>query len=314
MGKYLRKDLIEGIDGITSQIIPKRYDKQEYEEGDHERVDIGVELKEWLEAYLREKDLQTGPVNITEIKGSVHRYVIEIKDEPNSFLITIHDPMGGHPKPAESITGVDYGVEYPVTENQDRFILVQTKRRDSTHGVPPKQFFAMGGVYMFGQYLMRSGKPWGERFEEGVDYTNNFDNPHNEFLFVKYAENSLYVPLSGVLNTHEFESGMNTLISKTSRGKPVDVEIKNENVNEQFFDSSSAKERFFPSFGDFQGALTKGDIGLKHSETIRKTERKATMFASLADILNRPNIVLFEVENDAFEDVSDRLTRYEGRY
>ncbi|UWG50715.1 hypothetical protein AArcCO_1408 [Halalkaliarchaeum sp. AArc-CO] len=311
MENYLRNDLIEGIDGITSQIIPKRYDKQEYEEGDHERVDIGVELKQWLEVYLREKDLQTGPVNVTEVEGSVHRYVLEVEDEPNSFLITIHDPMGGHPKPAESITGVDYGVEYPVTENQDRFILVQTKRRDSTHGVPPKQFFAMGGVYMFGHYLMRGGKSWGDRFKEGVDYTNNFDNPHNEFLFIKYAEEPLYVPLSSVLNTHEFKSGMNTLISRIPMTKPMDVRIENENVNEQFLDSTSSKEPVFPSFGDFQTALTAGEIGLRHSETARKTERKATMFASLADLLNRPNIVLFEIENNVFEEVSDRIKNTE---
>ena len=307
MEHYLRNNLIQGIDEITGEIIPEQYDKREYEEGDHERVDIGVELKKWLEAYLREQDLQTGPVNISEVGGSVHRYVLEVESEPNSFLIAIHDPMGGHPKPAESITGVDYGVEYPVSDNQDRFILIQTKRRDSSHGVPPKQFFAMGGVYMFGQYLMSSGKSWGDRFEEGVDYTNNFQNPHNEFLFVKYAEDSLYVPLSGVLNTHEFKSGMNTLIRSISRTKPVGVKIENNDVNEQFLDSTSAKEPVFPSFVDFQSALTAGDIGLKHSNTARKTERKATMFASLADILNRPNIALFEIENDAFQEVSNRL-------
>lgn len=308
MSEYPRNVLIEGIDHIAGQIIPERYNKPEYQEGDHERVDIGVEVRNWLEEYIAEMNMETGPVTVQEVSGAVGRFVIEIEGDENSFIIAVHDPMGGHPKPAESITGADYIVEYPVSKDYDRFILVQTKRLDSTHGVPPKQFFAMGGVYMFGHYLMEGVKRWADRFEEGVDYTNAFDNPHNEFLFIKYAGRNFYVPVSAVLNTHAFFTG-DTVIGNVGPGNPPRrLEILRKDVLERFADAAEAKEPFYTSFDRFRTALNDGDIGLKHAVSTVKARNKADSFAHLSTMLNRPNIVLFEAENDIFEDLSRHLT------
>jgi hypothetical protein len=306
-GNLGRETLIEGIDTIAGQVIPEKYNESEYQEGDHERVDIGVEVKDWLEEYLTEMDMQTGPVKTGETSGSVRRFVIEIEGGENSFIIAIHDPMGGHPKPAESITGADYIVEYPISSENDRFILVQTKRPNSSHGVPPKQFFAMGGVYMFGHYLTDQVKRWSDRFEEGIDYTNAFDNPHNEFMFIKYAGKDLYVPLSGVLNTHEFRTG-ETIFGHFKSGKtPTELVMIQHITKEQFADGKEAKEPFYNSFNQFYSALNDGEIGLKHGVDTNKARNKADSFARLADILGRPNITLFEATDDIFRDLSDYL-------
>jgi hypothetical protein len=303
-----RKELINGLDTLVGEVIPNKFNQDEYNLGDNERVDIGVEMKEWLRNYILEREYETGEVETNQISDDLRRYVLKIKASDRSFIIAIHDPMGKppNPLPTESATGGDYIVEYPVKNNKDRFVLVQTKRSESGHSVPPKQLFAMGGVYMFGQYLTEELVRWSDRFVDTAEYASKADNLHNEFMFVKYAEDELYVPISSALSTHDFRT-TSTRIDQTDDNESGEGNYKISNdLKQTFVNEEEAREPFYDSFDAFQSAVNDGDIGLKHEATDNKLKNKLDSFAHLADILNRPNIALLEVEGDMFE----RLYQY----
>jgi len=287
----IRFAVISSIEKILSQIFP------DYLKG--ERKSLQEEVYEWARSFAKERNLR---VEIRERHEPVRRSTITMRGE-RSFVIVIHDPLGP-PRgiPAESITGADYAVEFPIAAGLDKFILVQLKR--TKYGMSPKQYFGMGAFYMYAHYLGRK-LAWKDRFLSGAEYVTKGKKPHEEFLFVKVIEKDTYIPLSSVLRTFKSQSYSFISTINSSSPKTGDAKYEERATYVDFSNMLQHLNEYYIGLPEFMRAANTCQIGFSHLSTAAVIRRKMDGLFLLSEILLRPNIAVIEVTNHLFQQISN---------
>lgn len=280
----IRFAIILSIEEILSQVFP------DYLRG--ERKSLREEVRRWAENFATERDLQ---VEVREKREPVRRNVITMRGK-RFFVIAIHDPLG-LPKliPAESVTGADYAIEFPVACKLDKFILIQLKR--TSYGMPPKQYFGMGTFYMYAHYLGGEWF-WNNRFRSGAEYVTKRKKPHKEFLFVKIIEEDMYIPLSSVLRTFKSRSyNFTSRISSSQKKKTCDAFYKEKATYVDFFNMRQHLNKYYIGLSEFMKAANTCQIGFSHPRTAVAIRQKIDSLFFLSEMLLRPNIAVIETTN-----------------
>jgi hypothetical protein len=291
----VRKSLIQQIDeGITSWTPEELVGERSY------FFDAIVGL---LEEWGNEFSDRPHEIDTHECDDPI-RSLITLKGDP-SYVITIHDPMQVRKGSAETITGVDYSVQHPTRDGQEKFLFVQAKQED--YPVKPKQYFAMGGFYMYLQYIINRNW-WQTRLREQGEYVTKREEPHQEPFFVSIhydPNNSYYLPLSSVLRTY----GPSTyLVNYPYKDRDEFWVTKHTGTFAEFSDPDQHIVTSFSSFDEFYSAAERCDIGLTHSSETSVTERKMDGVMFLADTLTRPNVNIIEIGPDELGDYVESLT------
>lgn len=286
-----RLAIVSDIETILSRAFPTKLQG--------ERIEIREEIKQWSTEFARKRNLKP---NFVEKEEPVRRTIVTIGKR---YIIAVHDPMGP-PRglSAESITGADYAVEFPINSAEDKFLLVQLKEK--SYGMHPKQYFGMGAAYMFMQYIGWEWT-WFNRLRTGAEYVTKRKRPHNEFLFVKIIGDEIYVPLSSVLRT--FESSSYKLDVNLTSSQPKSGEAKYEQTAKyvEFADIKQHLSEYLVGLTEFMGAATKCSIGLVHERKPGRIRSKANFLFFLSELSSRPNVMLIETKETTFNELMGLL-------
>ncbi len=272
--------MIGNIETILSRAFPS--------ELKGERISICEEIKRWSKEFAREKNMK---IDIDQRTEPVARTTVNLSGK-KSYIIAVHDPMGVTKGiPAESITGADYAVEFPINSMQDKLLFVQLKRE--SYGMPPKQYFGMGAAYMFMQYLGLEWS-WFDRFRTGAKYVTKRQKPHNEFLFVKIIGGDMYIPLSSILRTFDSENYKLGVNLASSPPKSGNAKYKETAKYVEFTDMKQHLSEYFVGLTEFIKAANNCSIGLVHTSDPIWIRRKIDTLFFLSQLLSRPNVVVVE--------------------
>lgn len=252
-----------------------------------ERRDLADEIGEWARSFARKKDFKYGKSEGTE----PYRKKSIILENKRKYVIAINDPFGEPPYriPAESATGIDYGVEFPVNKNQDKLIFVQLKSENKV--LPPKQYFSMGSLYGYVLYLAGIN-PWKQRFNTGAKYVTKRKECHREFLFLKIYENNTCIPMSSIFRMYESTSGKMKI---NLQPNPKDGEVREEekSILTNFQDLDQHLSEFFLSRKKFIKKVKECDLGIKHTADLSK--KKSDVLYDMALFTGRPNVLIHEL-------------------
>lgn len=275
-----RLAVIRNIETILSRAFPR--------ELKGERISIREEITRWSEEFAGERNVE---IDISEQTEPVARTTVIVSGR-RPYIIAVHDPMGLPRRlPAESITGADYAVEFPINSMQDKLLFVQLKRE--SYGMPPKQYFGVGAAYMFMQYLGLEWL-WFDRFRTGAEYVTKRRRPHNEFFFVKIIENDVYIPLSSILRTFNSKRYKLSVNLASNPPKSGDAEYEQTAKYVEFSDMRQHLSEYYVSLTEFMNAANNCSIGVVHTSDPTQISRKVDVFFSLSQLLSRPNVVVIE--------------------
>lgn len=267
-----------------------------------EREQFFGTILEWLEEWAADQVDQSVELDTHECSDP-RRYLITLHGE-SEHVISIHDPMGGGVGGAESVTGADYSVQYPTSDDKETFLFVQAKRDD--YPVKPKQYFAFGGLYMFLQYIVNDNW-WRTRLEQEGEYVTKREEPHQEpfFVSVYFDDKEVYAPLSSILRT--FKKSTYRVDNQLTADDRLWVD-KHTGRLVEFSDREQHLAPYFRSFDCFFLAAEMDLIGLTHPDEVSVTERKMEGVMYLADALMRPNVNIIEVDPGEIGRYVDVLT------
>lgn len=282
--------MVSGIEDALSRTFP--------EDARGERKSLMEEIRKWAEGFAEEAD-----ANLSESEEEHHVEVFQ-KDYPvrrtvltlrgrRTYTIVIHDPVrGGGGLPAESISGADYALEFPVSYGSDKLLVVQLKRRD--YGMKPKQYFGMGAFYMYALYLqgLQGQWMWGERFRSGAEYVTRRKNPlHSEFLFVKIVEDDMYIPLSSILRTFCSRGTMKAVPDPPDTQR---VQSSEQGTLAELSDVSQHLSTPYYGLYSFMEAAESCSIGIIHPSSRATIERKSGTLFAVSAMLMQPNVLIIE--------------------
>lgn len=290
----VRWSLVSEIDEKIQSWSPNNLD------GERERFFNTV--LEWLKNWVGEQWWNSMELETYEFDDPL-RYLITLQGE-RGYVIAIHDPMQGGIGSAESVTGADYSVQFPISDDKERFLFVQAKRNN--YPVKPKQYFAFGGFYMFLQYIVNDNL-WRSRLQQEGEYVTKREVSHQEPFFVSiYFDNEeVYIPLSSILRT--FEKSTYHVDNQLTAKARLWVD-KHTGTFAEFSNFDQHLGPYFRSFDEFFLAAESGLIGLTHSSEESVTERKMEGVMHLADTLMRPNINIIEVRQEEIVTYVDVLS------
>lgn len=309
-----RQSVLASIEGAVEGVVPDKY-RDPYREGEEESKDIVDDVEEWLRAMIESVDQQIEIDNSETVSEPYRRHIFTL-DAERPYVVCVHDPMQTPLPSAENITGVDYMVEFPIDDERDKMLFVQTKRSDSKHGVPPKQYFGLGAVYMYSQYLAGVGQ-WTDRYQNGVRYTRRDSNSHPEFLYIKIIPEQIYIPLNGILSTYQTNSGHTQVEYTHEPAAPIyphrlpnvryDLDQVLSEKTEILVDMSETKASSFHGLEEFSEAMLDCEIGLRHDARTNWTARKANTLAYYSEMADRATVGLFEVRRNRFDETLEYL-------